>query len=62
PKADVLAAIAQETRLVGRLLAEPDFAEGVRARVIDKDRQPRWAWPTAAAVPDALVDDILGTR
>lgn len=35
-------ALRQEYRVSLRALAAPDFAEGVRAQVIDKDRNPRW--------------------
>lgn len=35
-------ALDQEYRVSRRMLATPDFAEGVRAQVIDKDRNPRW--------------------
>lgn len=35
-------ALALEFRAALRSLAAPDFAEGVRAQVIDKDRAPRW--------------------
>lgn len=34
-----------------------DFFEGVRALVIDKDRQPRWDPPVLAAVSTAMVED-----
>lgn len=37
--ADVL---RDDLRVVVRLAHRPDFAEGVRAQVIDKDRSPRW--------------------
>lgn len=33
----------------------PDFAEGVRALIIDKDNQPRWRYPTIEALPEAYV-------
>ncbi|MGH7067099.1 MAG: enoyl-CoA hydratase/isomerase family protein [Acetobacteraceae bacterium] len=33
---------ATEFRVVCRVVRHPDFAEGVRAMVIDKDRQPHW--------------------
>src|SRR5450830_90136 len=34
----------------------PEFSEGVRARLIDKDGEPRWHWPDIAAVPEAVVE------
>ena len=39
---DLAAVLAQEYRVSLRALAAPDFAEGVRAQVIDKDRSPQW--------------------
>jgi enoyl-CoA hydratase len=39
----------QDLRVGSRFLTHPDFAEGIRARIIDKDRQPRWR-------PDRLAD------
>jgi len=32
----------QDLRVGSRFLTHPDFAEGIRAMIIDKDRQPRW--------------------
>ena len=36
------ACLAAEFALVTRIIRYPDFAEGVRAMVVDKDRAPRW--------------------
>ncbi|HWG23915.1 enoyl-CoA hydratase/isomerase family protein [Actinospica sp.] len=36
-------------------LAEPDLAEGIRAQVVDKDRNPHWRPATLAEVPDTVV-------
>lgn len=40
---DLATALRQELRLVVRFLDCADFAEGVRAAVIDKDRAPKWS-------------------
>lgn len=37
-------------------LAEPDFVEGVRAQVVDKDRDPHWSPATLAEVTPAHVE------
>ena len=34
----------------------PEFSEGVRARLIDKDQKPHWHWPDISSVPDAVVE------
>ncbi|MBU3055903.1 enoyl-CoA hydratase/isomerase family protein [Pseudomonas indica] len=34
----------------------PEFPEGVRARLIDKDNAPRWHWPDVAAIPATVID------
>src|SRR6185312_3097126 len=49
----------QDYRLGVRLVAAPDFAEGVRAQVIDKDRNPRWSPATLAEVDRATVESYF---
>ena len=41
--------------------ARPDFAEGIRALLIDKDKQPHWQPADIAAVTPALVDAFFAT-
>ena len=50
------ACIAREFRVAAHLMAGPDFREGVRAQVIDKDRNPRWTPSDLAAVTDETLD------
>lgn len=56
---DFAANMAMEYRIASRVLTRPDFAEGVRAVIIDKDNAPRWDPATPEAVTDELLDAIF---
>lgn len=49
-------ALTVEYRLVNRLYEDGEFVEGVRALLVDKDKQPRWNPPTIDAVTPELID------
>ncbi|WP_432753800.1 enoyl-CoA hydratase/isomerase family protein [Streptomyces sp. JL2001] len=47
-------------RLSCTALRSHDLIEGIRAQVVDKDRNPRWSPPTLAAVTEAHVAHYFG--
>jgi enoyl-CoA hydratase len=49
-------ALALEFRIVQNILPRGDFFEGVRALLVEKDKKPRWRFPTVADIPDGEVD------
>ncbi|VVE52064.1 enoyl-CoA hydratase/isomerase family protein [Pandoraea anhela] len=53
---DLADAFRMELMLGYHAFASGDFVEGVRALLIDKDKQPRWRYPSLAEVPTAQVD------
>lgn len=58
-------ALEQEYRVGLRCLAGPDFREGIRAQVVDKDRNPQWKPATLAEVQASDVEGYfapLGER
>lgn len=52
-------ALEQEFRAVSWFIGEHDLHEGIRAQVIDKDRNPKWDPPTLDGVPPGLADRVL---
>jgi enoyl-CoA hydratase len=56
---DFAAEMAREYRLAARMLARADFAEGVRAVLIDKDNAPRWQPGAPDGVTEAMLDAIF---
>jgi enoyl-CoA hydratase len=48
-----------EYRIASRVLVRPDFAEGVRALIVDKTNDPEWNPPRPENVSDELLDAIF---
>lgn len=53
--------IDREFRVAVRCVVTHDFLEGVRAQLIDKDRNPRWKPATLEGVADATIDAFFAT-
>ena len=48
-----------EIQLVTHIIRHPEFTEGVRALLIDKDRSPAWLYPSSRDVPAAVLDSFF---
>ena len=49
----------QEYAVAAHIVQRPDFAEGVRAVLVDKDNAPRWKPATPEGVTDHMIDRIF---
>ena len=56
---DPVAAIELDFHLALRMTKRTDFAEGVRAIVIDKDRSPQWTPNSLEAVTETMLDAVF---
>ncbi len=56
------AALEMEYRISTSIVEHPDFVEGVRAAVVDKDRSPRWHHDDLAAAAHADLDGFFAPR
>ncbi|WP_435418558.1 enoyl-CoA hydratase/isomerase family protein [Parerythrobacter aurantius] len=57
--ADFADNMRMEYRIASRVLTRPDFAEGVRAVIVDKTGDPKWDPATPEGVTDELLDSIF---
>ncbi|MGI9377108.1 MAG: enoyl-CoA hydratase/isomerase family protein [Tsuneonella suprasediminis] len=56
---DFAANMTMEYRIASRVLLRPDFAEGVRAVIVDKTGDPKWNPATVREVKEELIDSIF---
>lgn len=48
-----------ELQLATNIMRYPEFAEGVRALLIDKDRNPSWQYPDWQSVPEKVLSNFF---
>lgn len=56
---DKVAALEQDFRIASRMIRHPDFIEGVRALLIDKDNAPAWQPDTLRGVTKDMVEAMI---
>jgi len=56
---DFAANMVMEYRIGSRVLVRPDFAEGVRAVIVDKSNDPKWDPATPEGVSEELIESIF---
>ena len=49
----------EELSLTGHVVRHPDFSEGVRAMVVDKDRRPVWSPGTVEEIDPAVIEAMF---
>ena len=54
--------LAREYRFTWRATAASDFLEGVRAQIIDKDRDPKWSAPSGEAEVKRMLGPLEGAE
>jgi enoyl-CoA hydratase len=57
---EIEAVLARDLRAAGFMARQPDFAEGVRAVLVDKDRTPQWRPAAFAEVDGRAISLALG--
>lgn len=53
--------LEREYTLVCNITAYPDFVEGVRALLVDKDQQPKWQHQSTDSVTSAEIDQLFSS-
>ena len=48
-----------EVQLATNIVRHPEFAEGVRALLIDKDRNPCWQYQSSRDVPQDVLNNFF---
>ncbi|MBD2858222.1 enoyl-CoA hydratase/isomerase family protein [Spongiibacter sp. KMU-158] len=48
-----------ELGLVSQRIRDPEFSEGVRARLLGKDRDPHWCYATISDVPESEINALF---
>lgn len=56
---DLAGALRLEYRLAAQIVANPDYREGIAARIAGKGRQPRWQPATLQEVDDAWIESLF---
>ena len=49
--------LRMELDIAGQCVRHPDFSEGVRALLVDKDRRPTWQFASTKEVPQSYVEE-----
>jgi enoyl-CoA hydratase len=53
-------ALKLEYRISSHLVARPDYAEGIKVRIAERDRSPRWQPATLREVRDSDIEALFG--
>ncbi len=60
--ADLQSAFISEYTLMCNLVRYPDFKEGVRALLIDKDKKPSWQFKHVTHIPSSVMESLFTPR
>jgi enoyl-CoA hydratase/carnithine racemase len=60
--ADLQSAFISEYTLMCNMVAYPDFIEGVRALLIDKDKKPKWQYQDSSHIPSSVIESLFTPR